>query len=156
MQEGRRNGKNKDRKRRTEMEMENGERGQGLSCISAASKLGVRVGTGVSGTEQPELGWLSQDGMGWDGMRRAGLGSWGGCCDLSHRPVEWAWHSASYSLPPSSKWTTTLVDTHSAAPARASPCPSPGKTSRVEQIWHFPFPLRLDQGSLGGPLGPVL
>lgn len=56
------------------MEMENGERGQGLSCISAASKLGVRVGTGVSGTEQPELGWLSQDGMGWDGMGCAGLG----------------------------------------------------------------------------------
>lgn len=78
MQEGRRNGRIKDRKRRMEMGMENGERGQGLSCISAASKLGVRVGTGVSGTEQPELGWLSQDGMGWDGMGCAGLGSWGG------------------------------------------------------------------------------
>ena len=74
MQESRRNGKNKDRKRRTEMEMENGERGQGLSCISAASKLGVRVGTGVSGTEQPELGCprMGWDGMGWDAPGWAG------------------------------------------------------------------------------------
>lgn len=154
MQEVRRNGKNKDRKRRTEMEMENGERGQGLSCISAASKLGVRVGTGVSGTEQPELGWLSQDGMGWDAPGWAA----GGVVVTYLIALSSGHGTVLRTAPLSSKWTATLVDTHSlSSPSQTEPAHAQARARpRGEQIWHFPFPLRLDQGSLGGPLGPVL